>query len=93
MQFEVDTVLTGKPFSLTTHHRGRVVTTAAHPLRPGWFATIVEHEGEPVALAESGTKRRAAETHFLAIIELERPSRLGWAMVQMDDPDARDARP
>ena len=82
MQFEVDTILTGQPFSLTTTHRGRVVTTAAHPLRSGWFATLVEHEGEPVALAESGTKRRAAESHFLAVIELERPSRWGWAIVR-----------
>jgi hypothetical protein len=80
VEFEVDTVLTGEPFSLTTNHRGRVVITGRHPLRAGWYATVVEHDGEPIALAEMRTKRSAAEAHFLAVIELEHPSRWGWAI-------------
>jgi hypothetical protein len=80
VDFEVDTVLTGEPFSLTTSHRGRVVVTGRHPLRAGWYATMVELDGEPVALAETASKRAAAEVHFLAVLEIEHPTRLGWAI-------------
>lgn len=80
MSFEVDTILTGEPFSLTTNHRGHVVVTGKHPLRDGWYATMVELEGEPVALAEAASKRAAAEAHFLAILELEHPTRWGWVV-------------
>jgi frataxin-like iron-binding protein CyaY len=80
VDFEVDTVLTGEPFSLTTSHRGHVVVTGQHPLREGWYATMIELDGEPVALAEAATKRAAAETHFLAVLEIEHPTRLGWVI-------------